>query len=65
MLNGKKLYRDKLNGKISGVCAGLAEYFEIDVTLIRLIWAIIILFSFGMGIFLYFIFAIIMPLKTN
>jgi phage shock protein C len=65
MLNGKKLYRDKVNGKISGVCAGLAEYFEIDVTLIRLIWAIIILFSFGMGIFLYFIFAIIMPLKTN
>lgn len=46
MLNGKKLYRDKVNGKISGVCAGLAEYFEIDVTLIRLIWAIIILFSF-------------------
>lgn len=65
MLNGKKLYRNKMNGKVSGVCAGLAEYFEIDVTLIRLIWAIIILSSFGLGIFLYFIFAIIMPLKTN
>ena len=36
----KKLYRSKNNVKISGVCAGIAEYFGIDATIVRLIWVL-------------------------
>ena len=37
-MNGKKLYKSN-NKKICGVCAGVAEYFNIDPTIVRLIWA--------------------------
>ncbi len=48
------------NRIICGVCAGIAEYFGIDPTLVRLIWAIISLTG-GIGILAYIIAAIIMP----
>lgn len=48
---------------IFGVCGGLAEYFEVDPTLIRIIW-VISLFSFGIGLIPYIILAIIVPNKT-
>ncbi|MBC1516377.1 PspC domain-containing protein [Listeria sp. FSL L7-1510] len=48
---------------ISGVCGGLAEYFGIEVTIIRLIWAGLALFAGG-GILLYIIAAIIIPKAT-
>jgi len=60
----KKLYRSKKNKKIGGVCAGIAEYFDTDPTLIRLIWAISILF-WGVGILAYLIAWIIIPQKNN
>lgn len=37
---GRKFYLDKQNGKISGVCAGLADYFGWDVTIVRIIWVV-------------------------
>ncbi len=46
--------------KICGVCGGIAEYFDIDPTLVRLIWVIMIL-CFGTGLLAYLIAAIIMP----
>lgn len=58
--NNKKLHR-KENGKmLAGVCAGLAEYFNIDVTIIRLAWVLLILFA-GCGFWAYIIALIIMP----
>ena len=36
----KRLYRDELNKKVAGVCAGLADYLSIDVTIIRVIFLI-------------------------
>ncbi|EGJ26010.1 Phage shock protein PspC [Listeria monocytogenes str. Scott A] len=48
---------------IAGVCGGLAEYFGIEVTIIRLLWAGAVLF-FGTGILLYILAAIIMPTAT-
>lgn len=48
---------------IAGVCGGLAEYFGIEVTIIRLLWAGAVLF-FGTGILLYILAAIIMPAAT-
>lgn len=57
----KKLYRSTTDKKLAGVCAGLAKYFSIDVTLVRLIWAIVTLCTVGTGILAYIICALIIP----
>ena len=41
----KRLMRPRANRKIAGVCAGLAEYFDLDVTLVRVLWLVITFFS--------------------
>ena len=60
----KKLYKIEQGKKLDGVCGGIAEYFDIDPTLIRLVW---ILFSCwgGSGIIAYIIAAIVMPRKSD
>lgn len=60
-MNGKKLYKSRNDKKISGVCAGIAEYLGIDPTLIRLLWAVVTLFTVGTGLLAYIICAIIIP----
>ncbi len=58
----KRLYRaSPRESMIGGVCAGIANYFEVDPTLIRLGWIIMTMFSWGMGIIAYLIMWIIMP----
>ena len=57
----KKLYKSTNDKKLCGVCAGLAKYFTIDVTLVRLIWAIVTLCTVGTGILAYIICALIIP----
>ena len=57
----KKLYRLPASGKVAGVCAGLAEYFEMDVTLLRIIFVVFALASGGFGVLVYLILAIAMP----
>jgi len=56
----KKLYRSRKNSMIAGVCGGIAEYFDIDPTLVRLL-AILIVFLGGVGILAYIIAWIIIP----
>jgi phage shock protein C len=58
----KRLYKSK-EKKIFGVCGGLAEYFDLDPTVMRLIFVAAVLL-FGTGILLYIIMAIIMPEKS-
>lgn len=58
----KRLYRVNEGKKLCGVCMGLSEYFEIDVTIVRLLWVFISL-VYGSGILLYIIAALIMPIK--
>ncbi len=60
----KKLYKSRADKKLDGVCAGVAEYFDIDPTLIRLVWVLIALFA-GSGILLYIIAALVMPRKPE
>ncbi len=60
----KKLYRSKNDKKICGVCGGLAEYFNVDTTLVRLGAAALVLFAGG-GLIAYIIAAIIMPENPN
>ncbi|PLV59881.1 PspC domain-containing protein [Thermotoga sp. KOL6] len=56
----KQLKRSKKNRIIAGVCGGIAEYFDVDPTLVRLIWVLLTL-AWGAGILLYIIAWIIMP----
>lgn len=56
----KKLYRSRSDAMIGGVCAGIAEYFDIDPTLVRLVWAILIL-VYGTGFLAYLVAWIIIP----
>lgn len=60
---GKKLYRSRMNRQVSGVCGGLADYFNIDATIIRLIWLLAFLFG-GTGLLAYIIAAIVIPEVT-
>nr|BCW99986.1 MAG: hypothetical protein KatS3mg041_0033 [Bacteroidota bacterium] len=56
----KRLERSR-QGKIAGVCAGLAQYFGVDPTLVRLLFVVLTLFFGGSGIALYVILWFIMP----
>lgn len=60
----KRLYRIEEGKKICGVCGGLAEYFNIDPTVIRLAWAMVSLFA-GAGIIAYIVAALVMPVKSE
>ena len=57
----KKLTKSATNRMISGVCGGIGEYFHLDATLIRLIWAILTVGGVGSGLILYIIAAIVIP----
>lgn len=57
----KRLTRSTTNRTICGVCGGIAEYFNLDPTLIRLLWAVVSVFACGTGIIAYIIAAIIIP----
>ncbi|WP_066495922.1 PspC domain-containing protein [Abyssisolibacter fermentans] len=58
----KKLYLASRDKKVSGVCGGIAEYFSIDSTIIRLLWVLLTIFSLGIGgILAYVIAAAVMP----
>lgn len=59
-MKGKKLYKSTRERKICGVCGGIAEFFDIDPTLVRLAWVLFILAG-GSGIIAYIIAALIMP----
>ena len=60
MSEGKKLYRSKTEKKIFGVCGGLAEYFDVDVTVIRILFLVGLLIGGG-GLLAYLICALVMP----
>lgn len=56
----KKLYKSNRDRKIAGVCGGIAEYFNIDSTLVRLLWLVAV-FCFGGGLLAYIIAMIVVP----
>ncbi|MDR3061841.1 MAG: PspC domain-containing protein [Dysgonamonadaceae bacterium] len=60
----KKLYRQPIGKKLGGVCSGLAEYFDIDPTLVRVLF-VVIFFWGSLGLWAYLALWIIMPNKTN
>jgi phage shock protein C len=56
----KRLVRPRAVRKIAGVCAGFAEYFDVDVTVVRLVWLLVSLMT-GVGLLAYPIAWIVMP----
>ena len=59
-MNGKKLYKIKNGAMITGVCNGIAAYFDVDVSLVRLA-AIVAVFFSGVGVIAYIAAAVILP----
>ena len=60
----KRLYKIENGKKVCGVCGGIAEYFNIDPVIVRVLWAVISFF-YGFGIILYLIFAFVLPNKSE
>ncbi len=60
----KNLMRSRSDEKIAGVCGGFADYLEVDVTLVRLIW-IAAIFLGGWGLIAYIVAWIVMPLEPE
>ena len=56
----KKLYRSTKDKKLCGVCGGIAEYLNMDPTVVRVLWAVISLFAF-FGIAAYIVCAFLIP----
>lgn len=60
----KRLYRSRTDKKIFGVCGGLAEYFNIDPVIIRVVWAVLALF-YGTGVLIYLVMAFAVPTEPD
>lgn len=62
-MSAKRLYKSKKEKMIFGVCGGIAEYLNMDVSLVRLLW-ILGGCIFGSGILAYIIVAVVVPYKN-
>jgi phage shock protein PspC (stress-responsive transcriptional regulator) len=61
-VNPRRLYRSRRDRRIAGVAGGVAEYLDVDPTVIRVLWIISVFFG-GFGLLLYIIMAFIVPLE--
>lgn len=59
-MQNKRLTKSRTDRKLCGVCGGLAEYLNLDPTIVRLIW-VLLMFAAGTGFLAYIIAALIMP----
>ena len=64
MDKNKRLFKSNVNKQISGVCGGIAEYFGIDPTLVRLAWVLFTCLG-GSGLLAYIICAIVIPARPS
>jgi phage shock protein PspC (stress-responsive transcriptional regulator) len=60
----KRLYKIEQGRKIFGVCGGVAEYLNIDVVIVRIVWGVLAL-CWGTGIILYLVCAFVLPNKSE
>ena len=61
----KRLYRNTSDKKVAGVCSGIADYFDVDPTLVRLAWILLTIVTYGWLILGYIIAMIIVPEKPK
>ena len=60
----KRLYKVEFGRKIFGVCGGLAEYLNVDVVIVRIVWGVLAL-MYGFGLILYLVCAFVLPNKSE
>ncbi len=60
----KRLYKIEYGRKIFGVCGGVAEYLNVDVVVVRILWGVLGLL-YGTGILLYLVCAFVLPNKSE
>jgi phage shock protein PspC (stress-responsive transcriptional regulator) len=65
MENPKRLYRSDADKMIGGVCGGIAEYFTLDPTLVRIGYILLSLFTVFSGVIAYFILWIVVPKRKR
>ena len=63
MSTSRRLYRVNEDRMILGVCTGFAEYMEVDVSIIRIVFVILALTGVGFPILIYIVFGIFLPIK--
>jgi phage shock protein C len=63
--SARTLRLDKANKKIAGVCAGFARYFEMDVSLMRVLWLAMIIITGGLGLLVYIAAWLVVPSDPN
>lgn len=61
----KKLYKSRSDKRIEGVCGGIGAYLGVDSTAVRAVWAIVTLFTVGVGIFAYLACMLIIPAEPE
>lgn len=61
----KRLYKVENDKKLLGVCGGIAEYLNIDPTVVRIAWVILTLLVCGTGVLIYIICAFVFPNKSE
>lgn len=61
---GKKLYKVDAGKKVCGVCGGIAKYLNLDVNLVRVLWAVLSVF-YGVAIVLYIVLAFVLPSEND
>ncbi len=61
----KKLYRSRTDKMIAGVCGGLGKHLEVDPTILRLLFALLVVLGFGSGILIYIVLMLIVPLEPE
>jgi phage shock protein C len=64
LMSYRRLYRIEDGRVIFGVCGGVAEYFNIDPSIVRIVWAVLSL-AWGAGLLAYIIAAIVVPKKSS
>lgn len=60
----KRIYLSEKNRKLGGVCGGVGEYFDIDPTIVRIVWFLSIFPTSGLTLLAYFIAWIVMPKES-
>lgn len=65
MKDDKRLERPRAGRMLAGVCAGIAGYFGLEVSLVRVGYVLLTLFTAFCGVFVYFILAVIIPQEKN
>src|SRR5437870_3009515 len=63
-ISGRRLYKSRNNRIIDGVCGGVAEYFGVDPTVVRILWVLVSLLG-GSGLILYIVAMIVMPVNPD